>query len=329
MNGHIAHFLVSTDALDVGLKRAIFAERFQDVSGWRAFLGAQLNSTVSARLTAPASTWRVESFHALFIAMWIHHPTEKGSYMIDLAGLSVAQRAEINKACETHCSSRRSSHLGGSGRSASKNFDFLRGYEELLVQNDAIKGRPYLFLKAEGHTTGLSGVVPHLQSYLHKRKTGEGLQTSPFLSQMAVNVPGLVEPRAAENYSKGYEKLLKKLGLKGKKVTARDMIEALFGLTGYRPNGNADIATFVMVSTNQQLGTALCAYCDAATLVGAHGIQFRGPGNLVTGEMIQDLRMLARSLIDDGANHRNRVHREIIATPAVIDASLAYFSAQN
>jgi hypothetical protein len=326
MNGQIADFIRSQDNMDVDLKRQVFSARFQDIGDWRTFLRTHLNSDVSSRLKAPTSTWRVESFHALFIACWIHHPTEKGSYMIDLASLSNGQRAEVNTAFESICTSRKSSHLGGSGRSASKGWDFLRGYKELLVQNDSIKGRPYLFLKTEGHTTGISGVVPHLKSYLHKRKTGEGLQSSPFLAQMAVNAPGLIEPRAAENYSKGYEALLKKLKLKGRTLTTRDMAEALFKATGYRPNGNADVSTFVMVSSNQQLGNAISAYCDAATLVGARGVEYRANG-MINGDMIRDLREVARSLVDDGATHRDRVHREIIATPAEIDASVATFNA--
>ena len=326
MNGQIAAFINSQDPMDMDLKRQIFESRFQDIEGWRTFLRTNLNSDVSSRLKLPASSWKVESFHALFIACWIHHPTEKGSYMIDLASLTNAQRAEVTKAFESICTSRKSSHLGGSGRSASKNWKFLKGYKELLVQNDSIKGRPYLFLKTEGHTTGISGVVPHLKSYMHKRKTGEGLQSSPFLAQMAINAPGLIEPRAAENYSKGYEKLVKKLGLKGRMNTSRDVIEELFKQTGYQPNGNPDISTFVMVSTNQQLGTALQAYCDAASLVGAGGTRYRA-GDLVNGDMIRDLREVARSLVDDGATHRDRVHREIIASPAEIDASLAVFNA--
>jgi hypothetical protein len=209
MNGEVGAFISSTTPMDMDLKRSIFSDRFQDMTSWRSFLRTQLNSTVAARLSASAANWRVESFHALFIACWVHHPVEKGTYMIDLAGLSVAQRDNIESAYKSLCSSRKSSHLGGSGRSASEKWDFLQGYKELLVQYEAITGRPYLFLKAEGHTTGLSGIVPHLQSYLHKRKTGEGLQASPFLNAVAVATPGLVEPRAAENYDKGYEKLLK------------------------------------------------------------------------------------------------------------------------
>ena len=97
MNGQIADFIRSQDNMDVDLKRQVFSARFQDIGDWRTFLRTHLNSDVSSRLKAPASTWRVESFHALFIACWIHHPTEKGSYMIDLASLSNGQRAEVNK----------------------------------------------------------------------------------------------------------------------------------------------------------------------------------------------------------------------------------------
>jgi hypothetical protein len=324
MNGEVAFFISSNSAMDKDLKRSIFSDRFQDIASWRTFLRTQLNSTVGARLAAPASSWRVESFHALFIACWVHHPVEKGTYMIDLSGLTVAQRDTVQAAYKAHCTSRKSSHLGGDGRSASEKWDFLKGYKELLVQYEAITGRPFLFLKAEGHTTGLSGIVPHLQSYLHKRKTGEGLQSSPFLNAVAVAAPDLVEPRAAENYDKGYEKLLKALKLKGTKVTCRDMAEALFKRTAYYPSGNLDVSTFVMVATNKQLGMALTRYCDAATIVGANGVKYRANG-LVTGPMIQDLRKVAKTLVSDGDVSRNRVYREIVAKPDEIDTSLENF----
>lgn len=134
----------------------------------------------------------------------------------------------------------------------------------------------------------------------------------------------MVEPRAAENYDKGYEKLLKALKLKGTKVTARDMAEALFTRTGYPPNGNHDVATVVMVSTNRQLGQALIGYRDAATTVGPNGVRFQA-NDLITGAMIQDLRRLAKTLVVDGDVSRNRVFREIIAKPSEIDSSLENF----
>lgn len=324
MNGEIAAFISSNTPMDKDLKRAIFSDRFQDIAAWRSFLRAQLNSTVAARLGAAASSWRVESFHALFIACWVHHPVEKGTYLLDLSGLTVAQRDTLQAAFKSHCTARKSSHLSGDGRSASNKWDFLQGYKELLVQYEAITGRPYLMLKAEGHTTGLSGIVPHLKSYLHKRKTGAGLEASPFLNTVATAVPDVVEPRAAENYDKGYEKLLKALKLKGKKVTARDMAEALFKRTGYPPSGNPDYATFVMVATNKQLGTALIGYCDAATNVGAGGVKYRA-GDLITRPMIDDLRKLAKTLVADGDVSRNRVYREITIKPAEVDASLEVF----
>ena len=134
MNGNIGAFISSNTPMDMDLKRAIFSERCQDMASWRAFLRTQLNSTVAARLSAPASTWRVQSFHALFVACWVHHPVEKGTYMIELAGLTVSQRDTVQSAYKSRCSARKSSHLGGSGRSASEKWGFLEGYKELLVQ---------------------------------------------------------------------------------------------------------------------------------------------------------------------------------------------------
>jgi hypothetical protein len=43
--------------------------------------------------------------------------------------------------------------------------------------------------------------------------------------------------------------------------------------------------------------------------------------------MIMDLRQLAQTLQSDGAVHMSRVYREIRATPAEIDQSLARFYA--
>ena len=60
MNGNIGAFISSNAPMDMDLKRAIFSERFQDMVSWRALLRTQLNSTVAARLSAPASTWRVQ-----------------------------------------------------------------------------------------------------------------------------------------------------------------------------------------------------------------------------------------------------------------------------
>jgi len=325
MNGQIANLLVSTTPTDLAQIQSVFGPNFQTIGDWRAFLRAQLNDNASAMLSAPAERWSVKSFQALFIACWIHHPVEKGSFMIDLGQLSVNQRGVIEAAFTQYCTSRKSSHLSGAGRSASEGWAFLNGYDELLVQYEATKGHPYLFLKSEGHTTGLSGILPHMQSWLHKRKHGVGKLASPSLNALASPVSvwsATVEERAAENYAKGYGKLLKKvLKLHGKQVTAREMMVALFQKTAFPAPPN-----FEMNATNQQLGLMLAQYCDQASLVGAGGIRYRA-GGAISGDMIKDLRKMAQTLQADGNVHMHRVYREIRANPAVVDVSLEAFYA--
>ena len=244
--------------------------------------------------------------------------------MIDLSGVPPDQRQVILAAYEKHCTGRKSSHLGGKGRSASKGWAFLQHYNELLVHVELVGGRPTLFLKTEGHTTGITGVVPHLKSYIHKKKTGEGLEASPLLTAFAKEYPGLVDRRGAENYGKEYEELLGKLGLKGRMATARQVIEALFIKTGFQPEGNPAVKAFAQSASNDRLGRALSSYCDAATTVGAGGVKFRA-GGLVTGPMIEHLRGVAKGLKDDGRQDTPRLFQETIATPQEIDRSLDYF----
>jgi len=323
MNGEIAHLIASNVPTDMAQVRSVFGPGFQSIGEWRAFLRVQLNDNVTSMLSAPAERWSVRSFQALYIACWIHHPVEKGAFMINLGQLSVMQRNVIKSAYETYCTGRKSSHLSGSGRSASEGWAFLNGYDELLVQFELTKGHPYLYLKTEGHTTGLSGIIPHMQSWVHKRKHGVGKEASPALNALAHPVSswsGVVESRAAENYAKNYQKLLKNvLGLKGKNITAREMMKALFQKTNFPAPPN-----FEMTVTNQQLGRMLEQYCNQASMVGAGGILYRANG-AVTGEMIAEMRTLANTLIDDGDVHMHRVYREIRAEPVALDISLATF----
>ena len=219
MNGLIAGLIASHKPTDQLQVRRVFGPKFQDLVAWRTYLRTTLNSNVTDQLRAPLPRWSVKSFQALFVACWIHHPVEKGSFMINLAELSNDQRSVIEQAYNKHCYGRMSSHLSESGRSASKGWEFLQGYKELLVQYESTKGKPYLFLKSEGHNF-ISGIVPHMRSWVHKKKHGVGLEASPALHALAHPVSawaGPIEDRAAENYGKGYEKLLKELGLKGKK----------------------------------------------------------------------------------------------------------------
>ena len=325
MNGQIAGLIASTAPTDISQVQAVFGPDFQNMAAWRTFLRTTLNDNVSSQLAAPAARWNVRSFQALYVACWIHHPVEKGSFMINLAQLSVNQRNVVEAAYKKHCSGRKSSHLSGSGRSASEGWNFLNGYKELLVQCETTKGHPYLLLKSEGHTTGVSGIIPHMQSWVHKSKHGVGKQASPALNALANPASawaGAIEGRAAENYAKGYGKLLKNvLKLSGKQVTARDMMKALFHLTGFPAP-----ARFEMTNNNQQLGVLLTQYCNAASIPGPAGAGHRAQ-NAITPDMITDLRQLAQTLQRDGTVHMQRVYREIRANPAEIDQSLAVFNA--
>ena len=317
MNGQIAGLILSTVATDRAQVQKVFGPNFQDMASWRSFLRTTLNSDVTAQLSAPIARWNERSFQALYVACWVHHPVEKGSYMIKLDQLSDNQRDVIEQAYKKHCSGRKSSHLSGQGRSASNDWNFLIGYKELLVQYEATKGTPYLFLKSEGHTTGVSGIIPHMQSWAHKNKHGVGKQASPALNALASPVSawaGAIEGRAAENYATGYGKLLKNvLKLSGKQVTAREMMKALFQLTNFQAPPN-----FQTTQTNQQLGALLTQFCNT-------GVTPQRAQHSITMDMITDLRKLAQSLNDDGAVNMARVFREIRASPAEIDASLDVF----
>jgi hypothetical protein len=329
LNGDIKHLIDSSAQSD--LVSELFGPGFQTLTQWRQYLRSNLNPNASAKLGSRLPTWSTISFQALYVACWVHHPVEKGSYMIDLSGLTAAQLQVVRDAYKRNLKGRASSHLSGSGRSASAGWSFLKGYHELLVQLEVTAGIPHLFLKAEGHTTGLSQVIPHLQSWRHKKKTGEGLQVSPFLNAAAEAFPSYIEARAAENYGKGYKALVKLLGLSGRQQTVRDVIPRLFRFVGYPktipPNAN-----------NFQLGSLLNQFCDAASHVrpgalphsvggstaGAGGLAYRRNGE-ITQEMIDDLRELAGSLIADGQQVVRRVYRELRLKPVEIDQSLANF----
>jgi hypothetical protein len=322
MNGLIAGLIGSTDQQDIQTVMNVFAPGFQNMGQWRSYLRVKLGTNVAARLRASAATWTTESFHALFIACWVHHPVEKGSFMLDLSLLTPAQRDVVEAAYMKHLYSRKSSHLSGTGRSASRGWAFLNGYHELLVQYETTMGRTYLFLKAEGHTTKTSDLLPHLKSWVHKKKTGAGLTASVALRDLASESPQ-IEGRAAENYGKGYKDLLKKvLKFHGKKVTVREAAKALFKKVGY--TRYSEVAVINM--TNLQLGDALLQYIAESSHVGAGGLRFRA-GGAVNQEMINDLRKLAQSLRSDGDVHVSRVYRELRLMPADVDQSLDVFYA--
>jgi hypothetical protein len=161
--------------------------------------------------------WHSVRFQALYIACWIYHPVEKGSYMIKL---TPPQKANAENSAKK-LTSRWSSHLAGSSYSAGKDFAFVNGYSELLV----MVYEDYLFLKMEGHSA-LSWA--HLKAWNEKRKTAAGSMNNPALNRLATQKPELgIIARGAENYSKEYEKFLEELGLSRRTVTVSDTLLAL------------------------------------------------------------------------------------------------------
>ena len=321
MRGEIAGFIASTLPATARERSKIFGPRFQTLREWRAFLRTNLvDGKVSEQLAAPSTRWSVKSFQALYVACWIYHPMEKGSFMLDLVSLNNAARKVLEEACRKHCHFRISSHLSRLGWSASKGWNFLAGYHELLIQYEKTKGRPYLFLKAEGHAmTNLSGAIAHYRSWRHKAKHGVGLIASQPLADLA-KTNDLVEERAAENFGKGYGKLLSVLGLSGKKVTIREMVEALFVKTGFRSPHDSTW----LIASNSELGRAIEEYCARASVVGSGGLRFRMAGR-ISEVMISDLKDIACTLKRDGTRYTNRVFQEIRASPKDVDSSLQAF----
>ena len=327
MRGHIADLIGSPYPADRQNCRDIFGPNFQTIVQWTDFLDDNLRNTsvVQQLTTATAQQWSRTTFQALYVACWLHNPVEKGTFLIDLSGLTAAQLSILRNAFTQLLSSRASSHLSGAGRSAGKDWRFLRGYDELLVQIETLKGVTYLMLKSEGHQVSLTGVIPHVASYAHKVRTGEGKQASPALHAYSNLNGATVMGRAAENYAKGYEALLKWLKLKGKMITIREVMFALFRKTHYPPNTGVIYTQFTN-ATNAALGLQLRGYVTAAS--GRNAGAFNGGGK-VTAKMLADLSTMADVLVADGTRNTDRVFMEVVATPAEIDASIQYFIVQQ
>src|SRR5262249_19693357 len=294
----------------------IFHHEFQSIAGWTRFLDRELNQGVAHLLNSPyLQGWSVRSFQALYIACWIHHPVEKGSYMINLGGLNPAHRDRINQAVVRNCVGRLSSHLSKSGYSAAKGWSFLKGYRELLVQVEW-SGGCHLFLKSEGY---LALDPRHWFSFANKDETGEGLTCSKALRDFAKIDNGLVDRRAAENFSPVYKELVEGLGFKHHKalVPIRSVMKALFEQTGYIgrvPGGSS----FFDVASLEQLGFALQSYCGSA-----YDRSFQHAA--VTPAVVAELRRLATSLLTQGGAKREQIFQEIRVRPEEVDRSLQNF----
>lgn len=326
----------------------VFQAYFQDLTRWRSYMSKTLPNGVAGLFSGPRSSWNIESFHALCIACWIHHPVEKGAYMVKLPADPYADRLKKHWIYEgilnTHLDSRESSHLSGKRAfSASKGFEFLKGYKELLVQLEGTPQMPWLLLKLEGHTTGMDGAIPHVKSYFHKKKYGVGLTASDSLHDFAESEAQKakaeqrrirITPRRAENYSSEYEQLLKILGLKdwlkerGPTVTVREILPSLFHATGYASPYKSPSA--LNTKTNREVAKIVRDYCDLAQKKQPDGKYLNrqiGKTHVVTDGMMTCLRELAACLEEDGDVTIPRTYRELRVTAGDLDASLATFRA--
>ncbi len=214
----------------------IFMPEFRKPKQWCNYMLTHFGGSLSVGNIINRSTpWSVEDFHALYIACWIFFPVEKGSYMITL---NDQQRANV-KVGYNKLGLRKTSHLHGHGRSAGKGWAFLKGYTELLVQMEgggkhSAEIDAHLFLKCEGHPAVSLG---HALSYFEKLRKGHGAVANAALQNLARQQAALglgtgpdlgLTERAAENYSKPYQELLKSMSLSGDTVTVQDAVVEMY-----------------------------------------------------------------------------------------------------
>jgi hypothetical protein len=356
--GHIKHmgdFLNSKGAMETSLRGKVFNKGFQERGQWSAYMGKHLKGgSVTAQLGRPANEWTHESFQAMFMTAWMNHPTEKGAYTVSLTD---EQAKNVKAALEEHCDKRVSSHFSTKGFSASKGTTAFKGYGEMLCQLETVEGKPVLFLKMEGHKTDLHGFIGHGQSWIHKIKTGEGLTANEDLKALAKAAPGLVEPRAAENYTNSYKKLLTNLGLqedkgmlkggyknlmqnlglqekddakakglRGKMVPAREMTAHLLVKSNFefmhpqvhlKDRGMVNLKDLDLANADNEVIGQLLELY-IADAKGPKGDLYRMQG-AVTDKTLSDLNDLAQDLIKDGNQKLGRVHREVARSPAELD----------
>jgi hypothetical protein len=323
-------------ARDAPWLNQVFEPPFHTSAGWLNALANRLGggaSGVCARLAREPGT--AEPFQTLFIACWIHRPVEKGSYMIPIPNNLLDGVGRAVNALPT----RWSSHLSeANARSAGTNYNFLKGYQELLVQveTDRVTRTPYLFLKSEGH--GAMSFA-HISSFIQKVRTGAGNTQSEALHRLAELPDWGITARAAENFSKGYEGLLSNVGIKGKVVDAAQAIPAICNKLSQKvPLQNASIwnqwlARRAMAPDRAPSNLGLATLVDSVilpTLDQAQGVE--GKHLKALRKAREDLREIARALRDDAQGIEDvyvpRFFGEIRVTLDALDQSVRALSAK-
>lgn len=327
MNGNIGGYLkAAADGNPTAKKhlRGVFQGGFEDLQGWRTMLANIPGGDVDILLNRTGGFWTRECFQALYVACWIFHPVEKGTYMLKLgpAHYPNVRAAYDGLLASGALQSRISSHLSGQGASAHEGWAFLRGYGELLLQLEGGATEPYLMLKCEGHAleSGLSlSTVLHGASYVKKKLTGSGATANDDLHQLAQNSLS-VEGRAAENYSKSYERVLDKLGLKGKMITVEDVLSELLkkaGFNGRLPNQ--------LKRNTHELGRAMKGPQGYLQVLRMNAATMKKNGVKFDDKLIAELDSLADRMIATAVAHPCQYFNEIRVTATELNAALATF----
>lgn len=332
MNGLIGQY-VKASSLGAGTAQQhmteIFGPTFINAAGWTAALNHMPGGTATMVLNRAGGFWTRECFQALYIACWIHHPTEKGSYMIKLSPTQAGNvRQAYNQLLAAHAlQSRISSHLSKTGASAHQGWNFLKGYKELLIQVEGeAAGNPYLFLKVEGHAmNGVVSTAKHLQSWAVKKATGKGKTASPALNEWA-KFASVVEERAAENYSPEYKAFLKQLGLSGTLVSVEQVIRTLHQKcdSPVSPGFSANLLNQVQGDTHA-LANAMLAPNGILSCVRSMRNVLAAKRIAYTDQVDQELSGIATRMLATASPQTEQVYNEIRVTPAEIDQSLHAF----
>lgn len=306
--------------------KGVFAADFQTPQGWQNILGNIPAGNVGALLGLGGNGWSRENFQALYVACWIHHPVEKGTFMLALN--QPEYYANVKDAYERllasgDLQSRPSSHLSGQGASAHEGWRFLRGYEELLLQIEGENtGAPYLMLKCEGHPLepGFSlSTILHGLSWAVKEVTGSGMTASPELNQLSQSSSN-VEQRAAENFSKSYKKLLKSLKLRGKNVGISDVVEQLHQKAGFRHG----IPT-QMKSNTHVLGRAMLGPSGYIALFKRQSAVLKKNGVKFDSAVEKDLVEVANRMVATAVTHPQQHFNEVRVNATELNSSIQAF----
>ena len=328
MNGAVGSYIY---AASLGVPTAqrhiveVFCDDFQSPAGWGRMLDNMPGRNVDTLMNRKGAWWTRECFQALYVACWIHHPVEKGSYMIQLTPTHYAnvKDAYVQLLQSGGLQARISSHLSKKGASAHEGWNFLKGYGELLVQIEGeTTNAPYLFLKCEGHAleSGLSfSTIMHGASWVVKEITGSGVTASEALKQWA-SFSATIEGRAAENFSNDYKKLLKQLSLSGSRITVDQVIEALHKKAGFNHGIPDNLKRNTTMLGQAMLGPGgfIALFKRQRTVLKQKGVDF-------DDKIEKELKGLAERMVDTSTPHSVQHFNEIRVTPADLDASLATF----